>query len=410
MASQISLPGLLVTEHSFEVPLDHGNPSGPKITVFAREVAHHQGEDRPYLVFFQGGPGFEANRPVALPANPGWIKRALSDFRLLLLDQRGTGRSSPIGILDRMSPQEQADYLKHFRADSIVRDAEWIRQALGVERWSVLGQSFGGFCVMAYLSMAPEGLREALITGGVPPLHRHIDEVYAATYERVRLRNHRYRQRYPDDVERLLALRRRLEEHPLRLPSGDRLSWRRFRQIGIALGMSDGAETVHGVLELPPDSPAFGHDAESETGSARNPIYAILHEACWANGFSTRWSAERMLPDEFASSELLTGEHVYPWMFEEYGALVPLREAAEILASHDWPALYDPEVLRDNQVPTAAAIYVEDMYVERQFSEETIAQVGAARAWITSEYDHNGLRADGERILGYLLDLTRGQR
>ena len=31
------------------------------------------------------------------------------------------------------------------------------------------------------------------------------------------------------------------------------------------------------------------------------------------------------------------------------------------------------------------------------------------RAWITSEYDHNGLRVDGERILGRLLDLTRGR-
>jgi len=50
------------------------------------------------------------------------------------------------------------------------------------------------------------------------------------------------------------------------------------------------------------------------------------------------------------------------------------------------------------------------MYVERAFPEETIASIGAARAWITNEYDHNGLRVDGERILSYLLDLTRGRR
>jgi hypothetical protein len=30
------------------------------------------------------------------------------------------------------------------------------------------------------------------------------------------------------------------------------------------------------------------------------------------------------------------------------------------------------------------------------------------RAWVTSEYDHNGLRADGERILSRLIDLARG--
>jgi pimeloyl-ACP methyl ester carboxylesterase len=309
-----------------------------------------------------------------------------------------------------MTPAEQVDYLKHFRADAIVRDAESIRRTLGIERWSVLGQSFGGFCVMTYLSIAPEGLREALITGGVPPLGRPVDEVYAKTYERVLERNRRYLTRYPADQERLSDLRRQLENEDVRLPSGDRLSWRRFRQVGRDLGMSDGAEHVHYLLELPADSPAFLHDVEAATGFARNPIYAILHEACWGDGLATSWSADRLLPPEFDASELFTGEHIYSWMFEEYGALVPLREAAERLAHVDWPRLYDPAVLRANEVPTAAALYAEDMYVEREFSEETLAQVGSARAWLTNEYDHNGIRVDGDRILGYLLDLVKGRR
>jgi pimeloyl-ACP methyl ester carboxylesterase len=410
MPAEFSLPGLVAVEHTFEVPLDHDRPDGASITVFARELAAHDGRERPFLVYFQGGPGFEAVRPSTAPVGPGWLKRALADFRVLMLDQRGTGRSTPVGELAGLTPEQQADYLTHFRADSIVSDAEWIRRELGVERWSVLGQSFGGFCVMAYLSIAPDGLREALITGGVPPLGRHVDEIYAKTYKRVLTRNRRYLERYGEDRGRLVGLRRRLDEEPLRLPSGDPLTWRRFRQVGRSLGMSDGAETVHHLVELPPDSPAFRHDAEAETGFARNPIYAILHEASWADGFATRWSADRVLPEQFRDAELLTGEHVYPWMFEDYGALASLSGAADLLAAHEWPQLYDAEVLRGNRVPTAAAIYAEDMYVEREFSEETIAQIGSARAWVTSEYDHNGLRADGERILGYLLDLTRGER
>jgi pimeloyl-ACP methyl ester carboxylesterase len=410
MSSEIFLPGLVVTEHSFEIPLDHDRPEGAKIIVFAREVADPQGRDRPFLVFFQGGPGFEDPRPVGVPRDPGWLGRALTDFRVLMLDQRGTGRSTPVGHLEGMTAREQADYLTHFRADSIVRDAEWIRRALAVERWSVLGQSFGGFCVMTYLSIAPDGLREALITGGVPTLTRHVDEVYARTYERVLERNRRYLKRYPEDRERLARLRRRLDDGDVRLPNGDRLTWRRFRQVGLQLGMSDGAERVHYLLELPTDAPGFLHDAQEAVGFARNPIYAILHEASWGNGLVTNWSAERMLPAQFHDSELLTGEHVFPWMFEDYGALVPLREAAELLARHEWPALYDPDVLRANQVPTAAAVYAEDMYVERAFSEETLSGLGSVRAWITSEYDHNGLRADGNRILGHLLDLTQGRR
>jgi hypothetical protein len=96
-------------------------------------------------------------------------------------------------------------------------------------------------------------------------------------------------------------------------------------------------------------------------------------------------------------------------VFEEYGALRPLREAADLLAEREWPRLYDPDQLARNEVPAAAAIYAEDPYVERVFSEETAAHVRGLRPWVTSEYDHNGLRADGERILSRLIDLARGR-
>jgi pimeloyl-ACP methyl ester carboxylesterase len=401
--------GLVLTEHEFSVPLDHFQPDGRRITVFAREVADPEGLERPFLVFLQGGPGYESPRPTRHPSSPSWLDRALEDFRVLMLDQRGTGRSNPIGALRHLAPQEQADYLTHFRADSIVRDAELIRNELNIERWSVLGQSFGGFCVTAYLSLSPEGLREAFITGGLPPIGNRIDEAYRATYQRTIDRCRRYYERYPDDIERVRRIHERLEKDDIRLPSGDRLTSHRFRQVGHLLGMSDGAEALHYVIELPPDSPAFLHSVEETMLFARNPLYAIVHEACWADGGSTRWSAHRLLPNDYEAPELFTGEHVYPWVFEEYRALTGLREAADILAQHEWPRLYDPERLGANETPTAAAIYVNDMYVDRRFSEETASRIRGLRPWITNEYEHNGLRADGERILGRLIDLTRGR-
>ena len=409
MGEAILVPGLAITEHSFEVPLDHSREGGERITVFARELADLDGRDRPFLVYLQGGPGFEAPRPMRNPSTPAWLDRALKDFRVLMLDQRGTGRSTPVGALAGFTPQQQADYLAHFRADSIVDDAEWIRRELGVESWSVLGQSFGGFCVTTYLSRAPGSLREALITGGLPPIGRHIDEIYPRTYDRVLERNRRYFDRYPGDRERIRRLRDQIDTEDVRLPCGDRLTWRRFRQLGSMLGMSDGAEELHYILELPLGSPALLHDIEKAVGFARNPLYAVLHEACYADGCATRWSAERLLPAEFEAHDLLTGEHVYSWMFEDYGELAPLREAAAILAQREWPGLYDADVLRANEVPAAAAIYAEDMYVERRFSEETASNIRGIRAWLTNEYDHNGLRADGERILGRLIDLVRGR-
>ncbi len=400
--------GLVITDHEFSLPLDHANPAGPAIGVFAREVAAEKGTDRPFLVFLQGGPGSHAPRPVT-PSTPGWLSRALEDYRVLFLDQRGTGRSTPVGQLEGMSPQEQYAYLLHFRADSIVRDAEAIRQELGVERWSVLGQSFGGFCVTTYLSFFGDGLREAYLTGGLPPIARPTEEVYRATYITLRERNRCFYERYPEDLDKVRALHERLAAGELRLPSGDLLTSRRFRQLGSMLGMSDGAERLHYLLDFPPDSPVFLHEVEDDTGFARHPLYAIVHEACYADGCVTNWAAERELPDEFASSpELFTGEMVYSWMFSDYGALAPLREAAELLAQHEWPVLYDGARLEANEVPAAAAIYAEDMYVDRKFSEETAARIKGLRPWLTNEYEHNGLRQD-TRVLGRLIDLARGK-
>ena len=131
-----------------------------------------------------------------------------------------------------MTPEEQAEYLTHFRADSIVRDAESIRQELGVERWSVLGQSFGGFCALTYLSLAPEGLARRSSPAACLRSTAPVDDVYRTTYERARARNAAYYERYPEDRDRVREIAERLEAEDVRLPTGDRLTVRRFRQLG----------------------------------------------------------------------------------------------------------------------------------------------------------------------------------
>ena len=409
MSETFRMPGAVLTEREHDIPLVHGNPSRGTIRVFTREMAATDGIDRPYLVFLQGGPGFEASRPATPPS--GWMARALADFRVLLLDQRGTGRSTPVGPdLPGASANEQAEYLTHFRADSIVRDLELIRADLGVDRWSLLGQSFGGFTSLTYLSLAPEGLREVLITGGLAPISsRPVDDIYAATWQRVGEANARFHDRYPGDRERLRGILRRLEADEVRLPSGDRLTSRRFRQVGMWLGSSAGFERLHHLLELPFGSPAFLHDAQAASGWERNPIYATLHESSYADGQPTRWSAHRLAPEDAVRGDLLGAEHVFPWMWDDYAGLRPHRGAAELLAEHRWPLLYDVDRLARNEVPVAATVYVDDVYVERAFAEETARRVRRMQAWITNEYAHDGLRADGERILGRLLDMVRGR-
>lgn len=414
---------MAVTEHEFKVPLNHDDPNAGAITVFAREVAaaERAHEHLPWLVFLQGGPGFPSPRPFT---RSGWLKRALHEFRVLLLDDRGTGRSAQIGYqsLARLKgAQERADYLKLFRADAIVRDCEWIRKRLaGDEPWSVLGQSYGGFCATHYLSAAPQGLRMALIAGGLPSLQRPADDVYRATYPLVEARHKRWFARYPDDADRLRHIVQKLEKDDVRLPSGERLTSRRFRSVGLALGMSDGFETLHYLIEEAWVDGRQGRElgypflraVENNLAYGTNPIFAILHEPCYAQGVSTRWSAQRLMKEfpAFEDPSLLTGEMIYPWFFEDYAALKPLREEAEILADFQgWPRLYDPEKLAKNKVPSAAALYLEDMYVPRHMSEETAAAIPNLRVWATNEFDHNGIRSDGEKILDRLLDLARGR-
>jgi len=408
MTNSYRVPGAILTEREHSVPLVHGAPDGRTLTVFTREVAAPDGAERPYLLFLQGGPGFEATRPTSPPS--GWMRRALADYRVLLLDQRGTGRSSPVGShVPGDTPRAQAEYLAQFRADAIVRDAELIRRELGVDRWSVLGQSFGGFAAMTYLSIAPDGLREAMITGGLSPIGRPVDDIYRATYVRLVDKNRAYFARYPGDRTRARDIMHRLEAEDVRLPSHDRLTARRFRQLGMWLGDSAGFELLHHVIELPFGSPAFLHDVEGALRFSRNPIYATLHESSYADGEPTRWSAARLLPDEILAEGYFTAEHVFPWMWEDYGALRPQRAAAELLADHAWPRLYDADRLRRNEVPVAATIYVNDLYVERAFAEDTAAAIRGLRPWITNELEHNGLRADGERVLDRLIDLVRGR-
>ncbi len=408
--------GLAVAEHEFTLPLDHDEPKAGEIRVFAREVvaADRLHDPLPWLVFLQGGPGFPGPKPLT---RAGWIKRATEEYRVLLLDDRGTGRSAPVAAasLARLgSPRERADYLKKFRADSIVRDAEAIRKDLiGDEPWTVLGQSYGGFCAVHYLSAAPQGLRDVLIAGGLPSLHRPAEDVYRATYPLVAARHRRWFERWPDDEKRLADVLRALETQEVRLPDGDRLTPRRFRGIGLCLGMSDGFETLHFLLEEAWTGGTLGYaflrGVENLLPYATNPIFAILHEPCYAQGVATRWAAHRMQKD-VENPALLTGEMIYPWMFEEYASLRPLREEAELLAAFDgWPRLYDAARLAKNAVPCAAALYLEDMYVPRAFSEETAAAIRGLRLWSTNEFDHNGIRAEGERLLARLLDLVRGK-
>ena len=193
-----------------------------------------------------------------------------------------------------------------------------------------------------------------------------------------------------------------LSEREVLLPDGDVLTPHRLRTLGAVFGMSYGFETVHWQLD---DAwagdelhPAFLYLVMAATGFTDNVLYP-LQEYCYGGpGGATGWAAQAEYDrrPEFAADArpvLFTAEMMFPWMFAEIGSLRPFQGAADLLAAKDdWPALYDPDRLARNEVPLFAAVYNDDLYVDAPLQLETMERVGNARAWVTNEYEHDGLR------------------
>ncbi|GAB2950969.1 alpha/beta fold hydrolase [Nonomuraea fastidiosa] len=410
-----TIPGMRVRDHVERVPLDWSDPGGRTIEVFARELVDpaRDREELPCLLFLQGGPGGKAPRPVG---TSGWLGHALRTYRVILLDQRGTGRSSRVDgrLMSTLTAEQGAAYLAHFRADSIVADAEHLRTAVfGGRRWSTLGQSYGGFLTLTYLSRAPQGLSACYVTGGLPSLDPDAAEVYRRTYPRVAAKNAEFYRRYPHHVETTARLADRLAAGDVLLPDGDVLTVRRLQSLGIDFGMKPGYERMHWLLDESDGLPeTFLHQVLARSSYADNPLFAALQESIYGSGpGATAWAAQRERERHPAFAEdarplLFTGEMMYPWMFEEIRALRPFRGAVELLAARDdWPPLYDTDRLAANEVPVAAAVYFDDMYVDSGLQLQTAARVGNTQAWVTNEYEHDGI--GDERVFARLTELVR---
>jgi len=426
LISQYTMPGRHIRDHLIDVPLDwFGDRDGPTIKLFAREVVDPTKKDDklPLLVFLQGGPGGKSPRPMT--TGPAWLGEALKTHRVILPDQRGTGRSTPVDAAAMARfPEAQAagDYLAHFRADSIVADFEHLRKTVfGGVQWQSLGQSYGGFLTLTYLSQAPEGLSACYVAGGLAGIKASADAVYQRTYPRVEAKTKRYYQRYPDDIATVGALADFIDSHDVRLPDGDRLSVQRLQGLGIDFGMAPGFENIHWLIDeafVSPDrdrlSDHFLAEVMRATSYDTNPLFFVLHESIYANGDgATGWAAQRVrdtLPQFSTNARpmLFTGEMMFPWMLDEIRSLRPFKAGAEALAQRSrYSALYDPARIAANDIPVAAAIYHDDMYVDAALSLETAAAVGNLEHWITNEFEHDGIRQSAgvfKRLVGMVTE------
>lgn len=415
------MPGMWVRERTVSVPLDWWDPDRGQIEVFVRDIADpdKRGEDLPLITYLQGGPGGENPRPTEVS---GWMAEALEDYRVVFVDQRGTGRSTPLDartVAELGDAQVGADHLARFRADSIVRDLEHVRATVYEGRkWATLAQSYGGWLTLAYLSHAPEGLTASYVCGGIPGNPMNAEEVYRRTFDRVAARTAEYYRRYPQDVERVAAVADRLAADPVLLPDGDTLTVRRFQSLGIDFGMKPGLERMHWLIEgafITEGRLSEGFLAEvlARTSSAANPLFWTLQESIYGDGANgpTAWAAqrERERRPEFGEDVRplpFTGEMAFPWMFDEVRLLRGFAPAVHALAERrEWSPILDPDRLAANEVPVAAAVYFDDMFVDSGLQLDTLRGLGNAQAWVTNEFEHDGI-ASG-RVLTRLREMVR---
>ena len=430
------IDGFEIIDRTLSLPWDHANPNGPlgNLDVFAREIIPEGGENFPHLAFFQGGPGGACPQP--LDPSAGWLGRLLKEYRVVLIEQRGVRRST------RMDAQTltafgdlnaQLEHAKLLRADQIVADAEAFRAEItGGKSWAVFGQSYGGFCITAYLSHYPQAINRVLMTGGTPTLQHSADDLYRITYNKVAKRHREYYNRFPDDEQTIRDVALHLENTDETLPTGERLSSRRMRMLGINLGRDRGFEALHYIFQAPfitvngekRLSRGFLAEVGAHLSYESNPLYGLMHETIYAGaipdlvGQPTNWAAHRIRSEVLGFAEdadprdttapyYLTGEHIYPWQFEEDPALTPLRDLANALAQEtDWPVLYQPQVLAENQVKGACAIYFDDIFVPLEPSIHTAETIGL-QPYITNVYQHSGIGTNGAGIMSRLLDLSK---
>ncbi|GJD05537.1 Proline iminopeptidase [Galdieria sulphuraria] len=412
----------------FQVPLDYSNQLKGTIPLFVRVVSLETvtpGTTRntcsKVVCYLQGGPGMESPRP---DSSTHFLRPLLDYFdTIVLLEQRGTGLSFPIHwqVLETYSSdvKEQAKFLACFRADSIVRDAEYCRKLLyGDSTWSILGQSFGGFCAVTYLSLFPHSLHSCYITAGLPPIFPGFQ-----------------------DIPLVRNIVQYLDQHaPVKLSSGSILTPRGLQTLGHrTLGFSGGFGSLHCLLEKAFTQDHKGNSILSEYFLATvdhlfstwetNPLYAVLHESIYWNGNNSGqdeenedddhpiWAAEQVIRSlpcfdamhclQYTQKPIyFTGEMIFPFMFEQFACLRPYAKVVDQLArKKNWSSLYNKEQLQNNQIATAAAIFYNDVYVDYHKSIETAKQIAHCSIWVTNEYLHGALREDTKRVVGMLQKL-----
>ncbi len=412
------------------------------------------------VVYLCGGPG---------DGNPASANRRLNDIMLkdrrdpiLFLDYRGTRNSTPLTAEALANRENPSEYMTCFRQDAIVADLEAIRLCFGGIKFFLVGQSFGGWIAMTYVSFLPRSLSGVFITGGLPPIGKGPEDVYRALYKRVIQANEKYYRKYKEDIGKVKEIVIWLAESRIKngednedtksvktrgvaLPEKQgRLTAQGFMTLGRHFGRGEvGFDLVHSIVTKMANDIKTPNGLTDETigyilksgGTGfklhKRPGYGAWHEGIYCSGSMDappNWAAQRVgkeqggghfrwLEKDFNGSAhkdvplYFSGEMIYDFMLEEAGPKAsPFKKHADDLAHRSqWSNLYDVDQLKKNVVPVTALIYPEDMYVDYNFSLATAQMVQGCR-WAKAPRDwlHASIKTQPEEVWNALLHAPRG--
>jgi hypothetical protein len=125
---------------------------------------------------------------------------------------------------------------------------------------------------------------------------------------------------------------------------------------------------------------------------------------------ASQWSAARICNELnlFHGEDQIyfSGEMVFPSDLQVHPELKGLAPAAlELAKCTDWPNLYDLDQLKQNDVPLYAAVFVDDMYVDFGFAQETASLVRNCKTYVTNAMYHDAVRSQTEAVARALFAL-----
>jgi pimeloyl-ACP methyl ester carboxylesterase len=185
--SSASLPAAFARCGELLVPEDPARPEGAQVKLFVARIASQSANPRPDpLLIITGGPG-QSTADFYLEAR-GAFEPARRERELILVDQRGTGRSAEgfgcnvpedlaletagapalMAFLDKCIAGLRHDP-RFYSTTVAVQDLDRVRAALGIEQWDVYGISYGTRVAQHYLRRFPDRVRAIVLDGVVPP-------------------------------------------------------------------------------------------------------------------------------------------------------------------------------------------------------------------------------------------------